>query len=289
MKEFMDRIETQLEMLDERVIIIGSILVTLLLGYLDYLSGLEFSFSLFYLLPVSITAWFVSRNTGLLISVLSAVIWFVSNSLAGQVYSNPAFGFWNSLVRLGFFSIITFLITNLKQSLSQQRELSYTDFVTGVNNSRAFYAHALLELFRAQRYKRPFTIAYLDLDNFKLINDRLGHSTGDALLKTVAETMTNRLRRTDIIARLGGDEFAVFLPETAEEPAALALNELHNSLLKSMEVNRWEVTFSIGVMTFYQIPSSLDDAIRQVDALMYTVKSSGKNNIAFDTVGQSPE
>ena len=267
--------------LDKKFLTFYSVVLVVLLGIIDYLSGFELAFSLFYLLPVSISAWFVGRKSALLISVLSTVSWFISDNLAGAVYSHSVIGLWNALVRLGFFVIVAFILTNLNLAIEQERILSRTDFLTGITNSRYFYELAFLELYRAKRYNHPITIAYLDLDNFKQVNDRFGHSAGDALLKVFAQTLRTNFRQTDIIARMGGDEFVVLLPETDANAAKAAVTKAQVSLLEMMQHNNWNVTVSIGVITFEVMPDSLDEALRQVDELMYSVKFSGKNNIRF--------
>ena len=257
--------------LDKWVILVFSSILIIFLGYLDYLSGFEFSFSLFYLLPVSITAWFVNRDSGFIISVFSALAWAISNRLAGEIYSHPGIGYWNTFVRLSIFVIVSQLLTDLKQAIQKERNSSRTDFLTGVTNSRSFFELASIELLRSKRYNRPLTVAYIDLDNFKQINDRFGHATGDSLLRVVAETMLSNLRRTDIVTRMGGDEFVVLFPETNEESAKVAITKLRDSLLETMEQNKWNVTFSIGAITFYSFTGTADELLRQVDELMYMV------------------
>ena len=275
----------QIETLDIRVIIFCSFVMVFLLGYLDYLSGFEMSFSLFYLLPVSIVAWFVNRNYSLLVAVISALAWLISNLLAGEIYIHPSIGLWNTLVRLGFFTIVSILLTNLKEAMEKEKTLSRTDYLTGITNSRAFYELASFELLRAKRYAHPLTVAYIDLDNFKQINDQLGHSVGDDLLKVVAETLRTNLRGTDILARMGGDEFVVLLPEADEKSAKVAITRARVSLLKVMEQNKWKVTFSIGAITFSELSLNVDEVLRQSDELMYLVKANGKNHIRFKSAG----
>jgi len=267
--------------LNKLALLIGCIGLVLLLGMADYLSGFEFSFSLFYLVPVAITAWYINRNCAFIIAGLSSIVWHFSNSLAGQLYSNPAIGLWNAFVRLAYFGIISLLLVYLKKSIQRERDLSSLDFLTGITNSRAFYSHANLEIARAKRYGHPFTVAYIDLDNFKQINDKFGHTVGDLVLKIVAGTIQTNLRQTDIVARLGGDEFAIFLPESDPDSATISINKVRSLLINSMKENNWEVTFSIGVITFREFSFSIDEMIRKADELMYSVKGNGKDNTKF--------
>jgi diguanylate cyclase (GGDEF)-like protein len=132
---------------------------------------------------------------------------------------------------------------------------------------------------RARRDRQPTSIAYIDCDDFKRINDRFGHSTGDQLLKVVAATLMERVRKSDVVARLGGDEFAVLLPETPSQSAQEVIQGLKTGLLDRMQTHAWPVTFSIGVATFVTPPTTLNEMIELSDTLMYTVKRAGKNMI----------
>ncbi len=280
-EELFKKIVHQINTLNKWVLLISCVGLVLTLGVVDYLSGFEFSLSLFYLVPVSIAAWFINRNSSLFVAAISAMVWYTSNDLAGQTYTHPAIGYWNTFVRLGFFSIISILLVFLKKSIQHERDLSRKDFLTGITSSRAFYELASLELLRAKRYDHPFTMAYIDLDNFKQINDSFGHSVGDEVLKLVAETIQSNLRQTDFVSRLGGDEFAIFLPESDIEATKITLNKVRSILLNRMKENKWVVTFSIGVITFHEFSFTLDEVIRKADELMYSVKGNGKDNIRF--------
>jgi len=251
------------------------------LGVLDYATGYEFSFSLFYLIPVSFVAWYQGHRAALATALLSAVTWDLANTLAGQTYSNPAITLWNGASRLGFFVIVTFLISRLKKELDRERELSRTDHLTGVGNSRGFYDMAAVEILRAERHRHPFSICYIDLDNFKVINDQHGHSVGNAVLRTVAVTLGENLRKIDLVARLGGDEFVVLFPETDPDSARPAVEKIQRLLLNAMEHHRWPVSFSVGVVTYISPPRSVDEMIRRADHTMYEVKNAGKNAVRF--------
>jgi diguanylate cyclase (GGDEF)-like protein/PAS domain S-box-containing protein len=168
----------------------------------------------------------------------------------------------------------------LQVALAKEQELARVDPLTHLSNRRAFYEAAEIEISRAWRYSRPLCLAYVDVDNFKLVNDRLGHSTGDALLVTLAGTLRTALRASDLIARMGGDEFAVLLPETDGVSAELVLQKLQESLRQAMQQSGWNVTFSVGAASFPKPPGSLEAMIRAADEEMYAVKARGKNAVA---------
>jgi diguanylate cyclase (GGDEF)-like protein len=175
--------------------------------------------------------------------------------------------------------------SRLKSLLAKEQELARIDPLTAVPNRRAFYEALDQERMRSRRYRRPFTVAYVDLDNFKKVNDSLGHAVGDELLVQVAAGLKNNLRASDYVGRLGGDEFAVLLPETDATAAQLVLRKLRLRLLEEMKAHEWQVTFSIGAATFLDPPDSLDVIIRMADETMYAIKAHGKDNVSVSLVG----
>ncbi len=131
------------------------------------------------------------------------------------------------------------------------------------------------------RYHRPVTLAYLDADFFKIVNDTMGHRAGDRVLCAIAETLDANLRRTDIVARLGGDEFVILLPETDETVARQVLRKVNEELTETMRRGSWNVTFSVGVLTCRDVIPSVDDLVQAGDRLMYEAKRGGKNAMIF--------
>jgi diguanylate cyclase (GGDEF)-like protein len=207
-------------------------------------------------------------------------MWLWADIYSGNIYSYFAISVWNSMMRLGLFLMAAFSLLEIKRLLENERTFARTDFLTSVANSRAFYNSAQTEIDRSVRFSRPFTIVYIDIDNFKQVNDTLGHLQGDNLLKSIAGTIKNNIRSIDIVARLGGDEFAILFTETNEENAKTALNKIQKEIFSIVKNNNWPVTFSIGVVTCYE-SCNLDELIKEVDKLMYKVKESGKNGIAY--------
>ncbi len=257
-------------------VVLGTILA-LLVGVPDYFFGRQVGFSIFYLIPVAITAWYGGKSAGFLVACMSAATWLTANILSGVSYSSTYIPLWNALVRLTFFIIVVYLLNALKREKSSARE----DYLTGLGNRRHFFELAEAEIRRSSRYGHPFTLAYIDVDNFKAINDRFGHAAGDDLLKSVALHIQENIRKTDIVARLGGDEFAVLLPESDSESAAGFFDKLHKKISQAPLRNGRSVTFSIGVVTFTISPSSTDEMIKIVDRIMYEAKNSGKNIVKY--------
>ena len=259
--------------------LLAGTIIILLVGLTDYLTGEELSVSIFYLLPVAITTWFAGRGTGLFFAIMSAISWLAADMFGGHRYSHPAIPYWNMLVRFGFFLVILIILARLKAAYEHVKTLSSVDPLTGVLNGRAFQERANAEIERARRYAHPFTVAYIDLDNFNEVNDRFGHSTGNAVLCTVADIAGRNLRATDIVARLGGDEFGLLFPETGEESARAVLSKFRDTVSGSVQANGWPVTLSIGAVTFRNPPDSVDRMLRMADALMYEAKHGGKSRM----------
>lgn len=256
-----------------------SFLLILLIAGVDYLTGDELSFSIFYLLPVILSAWYVSYAYSYTVSVMSAIAWFLIDNTSGEKYSYFVIPYWNAFVRFGFFIIVASLIRRLHKALKTLEVLAQQDGLTGIMNARTFKlgAERLFDL--AVRHKRPLALGYIDLDGFKNINDSLGHDVGDQVLKAVSSVIKKRARISDLNGRLGGDEFAILLPDTTVVGAQVFFAELRESLLNMAVRHQWPVGFSIGIATFNAPSVNVDEAIKYADTLMYEVKKSGKNNL----------
>lgn len=251
---------------------------------LDHYTGDELSFSIFYLLPILLVTWCARRWVGFLFCFFAATTWLLVDYASSHSYSNGLIPVWNSGVRLIFFLLTATLLGELKSLLEKEKLLAKTDGLTKVNNARAFKESSsrLLEL--AARYSHPVVVGYIDLDNFKTVNDDFGHSEGDRVLKAVANTLVKTVRATDVVGRLGGDEFAVFLPETDSDGAHLMFARIHEALQSSATQGGWPIGFSIGVALFFELPASIDDALKVADDLMYRVKKAGKNTLIYQEV-----
>lgn len=258
--------------------------LALVLGALDHKTGYELSFSLFYMIPVMWITWVLGRKEGYAIAVLSALLWAAADLMAGHVYTDTAVIVWNTLMRLGYFILGAYLLSRLSGMLARERDLARTDFLTGILNSKAFYEMTRLEIHRCRRKKKPLTFAFIDCDDFKEINDRLGHAQGDVVLQQIASVLKNGLRTTDILARLGGDEFGMVLPEASAQDANTVFVRLHNALNKYIGPDGIRVTISVGIAVFNTPPDNVNDILAKADELMYAVKKHGKNRVNIQTI-----
>ena len=257
-------------------------LLVALIGIADYMTGHEFSFTALYLLPVVLVTWILGRAGGLRIGLACAATGAGADFLAGRSSTHTL---WELTTNGMIFGVIILVLGKLQQALEQAQRMAQHDSLTGLANRSAFYEQAASELVRCQRYGHPLTIAYIDCDDFKAINDRLGHQTGDVLLCAVAGILQRSVRTSDIVARLGGDEFIIGFVETGIDAALTTVQRMRQTLSDTMQQQHWPVSFSIGVATFTCPPASVDVLINSADRLMYAAKQSGKNAVRHAVIG----
>jgi diguanylate cyclase (GGDEF)-like protein len=258
-----------------------------LIGLGSYAARLELRFSFFYLVPIALSSWYVGRRAGVLISIVSAMVWMVEYVAEHRLEpAGPATAYQNAPLLLAFFLILSLLLSALRRALGKEKIVARADPLTGVANRRAFFEAAEAEIRRSSRYRRDLTVAYLDLDDFKTVNDRYGHAAGDRVLLQVATAIRGSLRFNDLVARIGGDEFIILLPETGAEQANAVLRKVRLQLEEALRRDDCPVTASVGSVTFERPPDSVDEVVRLSDELMYSVKTSGKNRLATRTIGE---
>ena len=249
------------------------------LGLVDYLSGPEMAFSVFYLLPLSIIGW-LSTDTRFfprLASVLAAVTWVAADIAAGARYSSVLVPLWNTATRLAIFSIVVILLMNLRSAVAEQRQLAEVDALTGVANGRTFMSAIESEIGRVKRHPAPISVAYIDVDNFKTINDSQGHAGGDEVLRRLGAALDANTREIDVVGRLGGDEFGILLPMTDEIGSRVVISNLRERVVGSMHDLGFPVTFSLGCVTFLDPPEDTGEILHAADELMYEVKNTSKD------------
>lgn len=243
----------------------------------DYLARSKYlvEISPFYLVPVSFFTWFIGKRSGFVVSVLSLVAaFFIRLRLLPR-----GVAYWDALVWFTLYLSSVFMIAQLKRLYEHERHLSRIDPLTMVENRRAFLESAGRARSFSDRYGGPLSMAYLDLDDFKQLNDRFGHTIGDNVLVAVASGIRKALRPTDVVARIGGDEFAVLLPATDYEIAARVLGRVRSELDQSMREKGWPVAFSIGLVSFSPPITSVPQMLQAADEAMYAAKKEGKGRL----------
>lgn len=269
------------------VLYAGAAVMVALIGLADQRTGSELSFSIFYLVPVGLVALHGSGRAAILFAIVSALTWLAVDA-STRSYSHPAIAFWNAFVRLGFFVLVAATLARLSALVTREKAMATTDYLTQLANSRAFYAELEREVQRTRRNAQPLTVSFLDLDNFKAVNDRSGHLVGDQLLRLVAKHLVTKLRAIDMVARLGGDEFAILLPDTSAEEARISLERIRAALEEEMRTHDWPVTASVGAVTATVAPSNSEQLVKLADEQMYRAKHSGKNRL-FVAEYQAPD
>lgn len=256
----------------------------LLVAAIDYATGFTLRLTVLYLVPLLIFTWVAGRSFGILLSVVACTSWAFID-ISGRYFDDPTLVYWDwGTVLLGFI-ILVCALSALRKALESAHFRSRKDALTGLVNKGGFYQVVGSEIELCRRYGRTLSIAYIDCDNFKQVNDKFGHHIGDNLLRVVSETMVRKLRASDMPGRLGGDEFAVMLPETSAEACRMVIEMLLQRLLQEMKEHNWPVTFSIGIATFTKMPQSIEDMIHQADKLMYAVKNTNKGAIKQEVFG----
>src|SRR3954469_17946095 len=256
----------------------GYVLLTLFVYWLNVATPPDARLGILYIIPVLLVTWTEGLLWGLVFAVVTtgfreATAWVQMPAETAMV--------WRVVTGVAYLAVLAVAMAGLqmlRRSQAQMARLIILDPLTNVLNARAFADRLGQELDRNRRYPRPLALMYMDLDNFKVINDTHGHQTGDAVLRLVADAMRSSVRQADVVGRLGGDEFAVLMPETDAALADAAAKRLIAGL-RNVFKGTPNVTASIGVVSCAATDASTDDLLRRADQAMYDAKKSGKDRV----------
>jgi diguanylate cyclase (GGDEF)-like protein len=260
----------------------GGLALVAALGIIDAATGPDVGFSLFYLVPISAAGWFIGRRSSVLLAAASAVAWFVAESGWGHDYSWHV-SVWNGATRLVIYLGAAILLSALARSERRLTELAAvearlarTDVLTGLGNLRALNEETLAR--RGADF--PGCALYVDIDNFKQLNDAYGHTAGDEFLRLVGRSIAATIRSSDLAVRLGGDEFAILLGAGGTAAGPEVAQRIINSVQEAAAAfPRAPVSASVGLACAETSQDQVEDLLRRADAAMYEAKTQGKARI----------
>lgn len=246
---------------------------------IDHALGPNVSVLLFHLAPVLLATWFAGPTWGVVFAVIIAALAFVGPPGQWGIRVPPDPQLIEAGSDLAATLLIVWMQSKLRDVYQHAHDQARCDSLTGVLNRNGLREPLQREIERAKRYGRPFSLLYLDCDNFKAVNDGLGHHAGDAVLIAVGSVLRDGVRSADAVARVGGDEFVALLSEAGANDGRATARHLKHALDTAMTERSFGVTFSIGVVTFGGAPDDVEQALAQADSAMYDAKNGGKDNI----------
>jgi diguanylate cyclase (GGDEF)-like protein len=262
------------------------------IGWIDYVTGPDVALSLLYLLPVAVAGWYGGVTVAIFVGAAAGTASLVANLTLQGSETAVAISMWNAFTRYVIYMSEAVLLAmlhrdreKLRRLVAHHSTLARTDSGTSLPNARAFMEVVEEELQTARETGDPVCVAYLDLDNFKRINDTFGHAAGDEVLQRVAGALKRSIRGHDVAARLGGDEFAVLLrgvePDAARtvgERIAARIGEIAGSYAGAA------LGVTLGVAHFRAVPDNAAALLRAADGAMYAGKTSGKGVVVVQNL-----
>jgi diguanylate cyclase (GGDEF)-like protein len=256
------------------------------IGIIDYVTPPQLNLTFAYVLVILLATWNLGAWAGAAYSLLASVMQFAM-LMQLRAEAVPLFSvYWNAILinRVFTFFVVVGLTAPLRRLYDREHRQARVDALTGAVNRQHFLELLTLEVARSRRSGELFSVAYLDCDGLKAINDRLGHHEGDALLKSLVDGVRHALRVTDVVARLGGDEFAILFPQTEGSRAIQALERIRADVRRRFESHGWRSSLSVGAATFRKPAQGSEQIVAACDALMYRAKADGKDRIVYEPV-----
>jgi diguanylate cyclase (GGDEF)-like protein len=238
----------------------------------------ELRLGILYVIPVLLAAWHDGLGWGVSFALGTMLLRFgvgIDQMPEGTLLDARIV---NEVAYLAVVGVAIAGLSQLRHTQVRLEQLATHDPLTNVLNARAFARELAQELSRNRRYGRPLALIYLDLDDFKKVNDAHGHATGDAVLRLVADATRGAVRAADVVGRLGGDEFGVLMPETDATVAHGAASRLVAGI-RTVFRGTPSVTASIGVVAVSGTEAGTDELLRKADQAMYEAKRTGKDRV----------
>lgn len=268
--------------------VLGVLLGFAAVGAVDAATGIDVRVTSLYFLPLAVAGWRFGRRGAALASLLAVMTWMTAQYFGGaQRWSAWVWGI-NFFTQSIAFITVGMLVAQLAARLEDEASVARHDLLTGLPNRRALFEKAAVVLALCRRQEVAVSLAFLDLDNFKQVNDRLGHECGDDVLRTFASLLESTTRASDLPARLGGDEFVLLMPHTRRDEALVLVQRIRSRFTEDARVAQTGVTVSAGLLTEDPAASTLEELLRQADSALYRGKLSGKNRVTLVEVSYVP-
>ncbi len=258
-----------------RRILLASLSAMLLIFFLDWISPPEIRLHILYIFPLVLIVLQSERQIDTVVAFVLATALQVATFLQ-HGYSLAPFA-TDLVVALASSLLSVQLAKSFRRNYLEAVNISITDWLTGLHNRRSFEGIIDMEIERQKRYGGMFSLAIIDLDGFKLLNDTRGHQDGDSALRLVAKVLKENTRHSDSIARIGGDEFAILMPNSSRDDCISLCQQLSMELAGRMVDKGFAITASIGCASFDQSPGFTPAALAKADKAMYEAKAKGKN------------
>jgi len=260
-----------------RIAATGLACVTLAaVAWMDFATGEEVRILALYFMPLLVAGWYLGRLGTAVFTVLTTAVWVsVLYSIGIRLNGTQQWVISALATGVGFLTV-ALLVGFLRSALDQAHALARTDPLTGLPNRRELTGSVARELALCKRGGRAATLASIDLNDFKLVNDKLGHQRGDEVLWVFAGILNRSIRASDSAARIGGDEFVIFMPDTNADQAAQLIDRIRQATESTPAFHSSGVTLSVGTYSEDPAASELSAMLVEADALMYDAKRRGK-------------
>jgi diguanylate cyclase (GGDEF)-like protein len=254
-----------------RAVYLASILGMVSIFGLDLVDGSQISLQVLYVFPIAASAFYCERTllVGLGVAIAGGL-----QLLTLITYEMPGWSIAaNIVIELAAAAVVVIFTRSARSDIAKMEALSVTDELTRLPNRRGAESVIRREIARQRRSGSVFSVAVLDLDRFKELNDYQGHAAGDRALKLIGEVLRRHTRKSDSVARLGGDEFVIVMPDIRGTECAALCRSLSRAISRRMTVADLSITASIGFAAFEEAPNSVSAALQTADRAMYAVKA----------------
>lgn len=273
--KFLNRLET----LPRSAAVCVVLVLCLAVGWIDYATGTEVRVLPLYFLATSFGAWRLGRAGAVMSSAIALSTWVAAQWLDPANQWSRAIWLVNIFTQGAALLIMGTLVASLAGQLRVATASNRRDSLTGLRNRHGLLSDTAVAIALCRRNERAVALAFIDLDNFKQVNDRLGHNAGDLLLQVCAGVIQQNCRSTDIAARLGGDEFVIAMPELKLAEAYVVMDRLRECFKAQPEAANTQVSMTIGVLIDQRAALTIENLLARADSLMYEAKRDGKDRV----------